>query len=201
MGLGGCQNREGYGGVVGWGAEAGVSACWCTGWLRCWGAGGGESRRPSASAQHIPQQEGACAGLEKRLSEGTGGCRDTAGDELAHCCPGFASAQQVRLGLVLGANSAAWSQTGPRGAVCLTLSPSPGTGPGEPRSRRLLTPEPPQSRIPQPSWPAVGDRTVTDCSTYPSAPGRKGQVPQGSVCCRQQAGQDHGLAGERVPDF
>lgn len=52
--------------------------------------GEGKAGDPALVPQHIPQQEGACGGLEKGLSEGTGGCgKDAGGEEQAWCRPGL----------------------------------------------------------------------------------------------------------------
>lgn len=67
---------------------------------------------------------------------------------------------RVSLVLVPGANGAAQSRTAPKGAACIILSPSPGTGPKDSHSFRQ-----------RPGWPAARNRTVMDCSTYTSSQG------------------------------
>lgn len=105
----------------------------------------------------------------------------------------------VSLGLVVDANGAAWSQTAPKGSARITLSPSPGTSPGEPCSLRLAKPDPPAE--PQPPAQLAGHRRQDSdgLQHLHTFLGRKCQVLQGSVSCRQWAEQDLGRAREWVP--
>lgn len=58
--------------------------------------------------------------------------RDSEGEELSCCCTELCSCPVGEPGTSQAANGAVWSQTAPKGAACMSLSPSPRPGPASP---------------------------------------------------------------------